>query len=263
MASGDIHRYPPVNCGRDPYSSLSHLYDRIMEHVDYAAWLDLIQNILGRYLETRNPSVLEVGGGTGTMGRILLDSGIDYHGSDISFGMCAEARRKKVPFACADALRLPYKRLFDMIIFLYDGINYFPGPYQYTVFCREAAGCLTPGGLLLFDITTRTNSMKYFRNLIDFEDYGDSAYVRHSHFDSSSSLQFNDFTVFSKCSSGEELFKKHTGHHVQKVLSVKEILKAVPEELFTVDGVWDGFSFRRRSSRSTRIHFLLRKRENR
>jgi SAM-dependent methyltransferase len=232
-----------------------------MAHVDYPSWQRLIRDIINAYLPDSRPSILEIGGGTGILGRLLLDNGFDYSGSDMSCSMCLEAVKKGVPFVCADGRNIPFKTGFDMVLFLYDGINYLLKPEDYTVFCIEACRCLCSGGLLLFDVTTKTNSTKYFFNLLDFDDFGDSAYVRHCHYEQFSGLQMNDFTVFCRSPHhpDQPLYEKFLEHHVQKVLPVSEIIKAIPKDLFTVTGIWDGFSFRRYSSRSERIHFLCRK----
>jgi SAM-dependent methyltransferase len=232
-----------------------------MAHVEYRSWLKLIKDILNSRLPSASPSILEIGGGTGAMGRLLLDENFEYQGSDKSSGMCAQALAKEVPFACADGLHLPFKKRFDMALFLYDGINYLLNPHDYTQLCTEVHACLRPKGLFLFDVTTETNSMMHFLDFLDFEDYGDCAYIRHSYFEQSSTLQFNDFTIFSRThrDAHPDLFEKHQEQHVQKVLPVAEISKSIPDNLFSIIGIWDGFSFRKYSSRSKRIHFLCRK----
>jgi SAM-dependent methyltransferase len=260
MASTDLYRYSSLE-RRAPYSSLAPFYDRIMAHVGYHSWLRLVRDIFSRYLSCEHPSILEIGGGTGTLGRLLVDEAYEYIGSDRSLAMSHEASKQGIPFVCADGRHIPFKRHFDMVMFLYDGINYLLDIADYTRLCSEAYQCLRPGGLLLFDVTTETNSLRHFVDFLDFEDYDDGAYVRHSYYETSSRLQFNDFTIFCRSSrpSSEQLFEKHREHHVQKVLSVPEIVAAVPADLFSNIGIWDGFSLKKYSSRSERIHFLYRK----
>jgi ubiquinone/menaquinone biosynthesis C-methylase UbiE len=232
-----------------------------MSHVDYEAWFVFIQKILSRYLPTGNPSILEIGGGTGTIGKLLKKHGVKYFGSDVSFHMCAEAHTKDVPFICSDARHIPIKTTFDLLFFLYDGINYLIEQKDYSIFFKEAALRIRSNGLLLFDITTRTNSMKHFQNYMDYDDLGDCAYIRHSYYEPTSYYQFNDFTLFRRCTenSAPGLYNKFVEHHIQKVYTPQEIINMVPKADFEIEEIWDSFSFRKFSSRSERIHFLLRK----
>jgi SAM-dependent methyltransferase len=241
------------------YAALAPLYDRIMSHVEYGAWVRLINRVAADHLPPDRRAVLEVGGGTGVLGAQLARAGFRYHGSDRSRAMCAQARCRGLPFFCADARFLPLKRRFDILLFLYDGINYFLDMSDYDRFLRQAHSVLADGGLLLFDVTTEANSLTHFRDYLDFDDFGHAAYVRHSYYDSALRMQYNDFTIFVRANSAADLFSRHTEHHAQMVPPVIDIVKAIPEELFEVVGVWDGFTTRRYSSRSTRVHFLLKR----
>ncbi len=258
MAAGNVYRYKVVTIPVI-YSALAPMYDRIMAHVEYHAWLTLIQKIISTYCTRDNPSILELGAGTGTLSKMLSDVGFPTHASDISFPMCKEAQKKGLPFFCADATHLPLKNPFSLIIFLYDSINYLPLLNAYTSLFVEVHSCLDTNGLFLFDITTATNSQNNFIDFIDAEDFGDTSYVRHSYFDKLQSLQHNDFTLYQQHPGNSSFFRKECEYHTQKIFSVHEILSAVPENLFTILGVWDNFSFKNHSHRSERIHFLLQK----
>jgi SAM-dependent methyltransferase len=248
------------------YAALAPLYDRIMAHVEYDQWVDFIKKIIAAYCSSSTPRLFEIGGGTGLLGSKLLEQGMDYRGSDFSRPMCAQATRRNLPFFAADARYLPCKPAsFDMTLFLYDGINYLQSVNEYLVTFRQVYSCLRPGGLFLFDITTQTNSLNNFNEFIDTGDYDDHFFFRRSYYHSEVSTQYNDFTIFSKRGNGsiagdpECVYRKYIEHHAQKVLPADVILKAVPGDMFEVLGVWDGFSFKRRSPHSERVHFLLKK----
>jgi SAM-dependent methyltransferase len=241
------------------YDALAPIYDRIMSHVDYDAWARLIDRIVRKYIRVRNPSILELGGGTGVLSSLLIQRGFRYVGSDLSFSMCAIARRRNVPIVCADARAVPVKRKFDLVCFLYDGINYLRTLEEYALLFSQARECLSPGSFLLFDITTETNSLNHFRNHLEHEDWDDYAYVRRSYFIKENAEQRNDFTIFRRLSPDAPLYEKKTECHCQKVFGADAVARAVPASLFTIEGMWDGFSFRRGGSYSERIHFLLKR----
>lgn len=257
MAPPNIHQHKDV--ASVIYDALAPIYDRIMNHVNYDDWAQLIERVVHKYIPVRNPCVFELGGGTGALSSLLISRGFRYVGSDRSFSMCTIARRRKVPFVCADARAVPIKKKFDLICFLYDGINYLHTLEDYSLLFSEAAGCLSPGSFLLFDITTEANSLNHFSDYLEHEDWGDYAYVRHSYYSKEKTEQRNDFTIYRQVARDAPLYEKKTEIHCQKVFSADAIAHAVPDSFFTVVGIWDGFSFRRYNLYSERIHFLLKR----
>ena len=249
------------------YCALAPLYDRIMSHVGYDQWVAYIKKILDYYGETGPPCIFEIGGGTGLLGFKLCAEGYNYAGSDRSFSMCRQAMKRGVPFFAADARSLPLKNssLFDMVIFLYDGINYLQTIDAYPVVFDQVHRHLARRGLFLFDITTIANSLDNFSEFLDAGEFDGHFFFRRSYFHAVNSMQYNDFTIFKKiqnglCSNEKTcLYQKAFEHHAQKVFHVKTIKAAVPGNLFDIIGIWDNFSFKRYSSSSERAHFLLQK----
>ena len=242
------------------YTALAPLYDRIMTHVRYDLWHSLIDTITDRYFDHR-PTILEIGGGTGMLATLLRSSGYTYYGSDLSFAMCKEARRRKAPFFCADARHLPLQGMVDLVIFLYDGINYLAALEDYSQLFLELYSHIKPGGYFLFDITTETNSETYFADIVDSDDFGYATYTRHSYYDKEHRIQNNDFTIYFRHTGYDDLYLKKKEHHRQHIFSVEEISKAVPEDLYIISEIWDNFTCNDYTSESERIHFLIRKRQ--
>jgi len=242
------------------YSALAPIYDRLMYFVEYDEWASLIQRVTRRFGVSRDPDILELGAGTGVVGSILRGMGYRYTGSDLSFPMCREAAGVRgLPVCAADARCLPFRKKFGLTLFLYDGINYLLTLDDYRSLFDSVCDVLLPGGLFLFDITTRGNSVRHFQNYLDFEDYGDVSYVRHSYFDHLRSIQHNDFTIYRRSEGDPRFYEKFTEAHAQRVFSVSEIRRAVPKDRFSVLGIWDGYTFQKYSGKSDRIHFLLEK----
>lgn len=241
------------------YQALAPVYDRLMNHVGYDDWTVLIRKIFKKYCLVKNPSVLEIGGGTAMLAQDLTKTDIDYTGSDYSFDMCREAAKKSFSFFCCDCRNLAVKKKFDLVLFLYDGINYLQTLQDYSQLFNEVYSCLNDNGLFLFDITTETNSIKHFYDYLDFEDYEDISLIRHSYYDDSCSNQYNEFTIFSKIDPNANTFRKFNEIHIQKVFPVKSIEETIPVSKFKIIGIWDDFSFRKYSIKSERIHFLIRK----
>ncbi|MDR2592300.1 MAG: class I SAM-dependent methyltransferase [Chitinispirillales bacterium] len=242
------------------YEALAPIYDRLMGHVEYDEWIELITKVINRYGSRNDPKILEIGAGTGIVGSLLKGMGYRYTASDLSPAMCNVARRlRNVPICAADARHLPFKQCFDAALFLYDGINYMMTLDEYRKLFASVYDVLLPGGLFLFDITTQENSLRHFVYYVDFADYGDISYVRHSYYDEIRAIQHNDFTIYRLSDDHPPYYEKFIERHVQKILSVPEIEKAIPKKRFEVLGIWDGFLFKKYSGKSIRIHFLLRR----
>lgn len=265
------------------YSALAPFYDRLMAHVGYHRWHILIEEIIKRYCGTARPSIFEIGAGTGTLGDRLAVAGFPYIASDLSFPMCLQARRRVGKTVCADGRRLPLKgaACFDIILFLYDGINYLMDKSEYRQLFGEVHSHLNQGGLFLFDVTTVFNSTTNFNKYLDANDFGEHFYFRHSYYQTLKSMQYNDFTIFSRDGGAgpapqetdagalalppgngdSALYKKSMEHHEQKVFPVSVVSGFVPSGLFDILGIWDNFSFKKHTARSERVHFLLRKKD--
>jgi len=243
-----------------PYTEIASLYDKIMSHVNYMAWYRLIQRISRKYFNnSQTIRLLELGCGTGSLGAILKQQG-PYIGSDKSDSMLKVAQQKaSAPFVCMDACYPAIKQQFDMIVFLYDGINYLTDYDTLCLFFKNIAPLLCSGGVLLFDVTTEYNSRRHFFDEKDFESFDTGCYLRHSYFDPLTHLQKNHFTFFYSIPSNQHLYHRSEELHTQRVYPVSQIESAINHSGFSIRGIWDGFSFRRYHSRSERIHILLQK----
>ncbi|MDG5814259.1 class I SAM-dependent methyltransferase [Chitinispirillales bacterium ANBcel5] len=242
------------------YSTLASIYDKVMCHVQYDLWVNLINKITRRYCTGTDTSIFEIGGGTGVLGRSLKELGYKYYGSDLSFAMCKIAKeRRDLPFFCANGTNLPVNKKFDLVIFLYDGINYLHTTNSFLSLYNEVFRILKPKGLFLFDVTTKFNSTNNFIDFLDYEDFGNFSYIRHSYFDKHTSCQYNEFTIYKQKSKNSPLYYRYKEKHTQKVYPIHFLENTIPKKLFNKIGIWDGYSFNRYSSLSERVHFLLQK----
>lgn len=239
------------------YQALAPVYDRLMSHVEYDEWMLLISKILKKHCTAIKPSIFEIGGGTGLLAQQLKSLHVSYYGSDLSYDMCKQAKKKTLPFFCCDCKNIALKKKFDLIIFLYDGINYLQTLKDYSILFKEVYNSLNDDGLFLFDITTETNSLRHFYDYLDFEDFGDISFIRHSFYDETCSTQINDFTIFHQIEN--DLYQKFEEKHSQKIFPAKSIEEVIPLDKFKIIGIWDNFSFKKYLHNSERIHFLLKK----
>lgn len=238
------------------YDNIANIYERMMSHVEYRLWYRLLKKVISQYCENKNPSIFEIGGGTGTLCKKLKKKNYNITTSDISFNMSCLSKEKLNSPICADAKYLPIKSKFDIAIFLYDGINYLKNRDDYLQTFNEVYNILFNEGLFLFDITTKFNSVNNFLNIVDYEDHEDLTYIRHSYYNKKDSSQHNDFIVFNK---DDNNYKKQYDFHKQFVYDVIDIKSFIPHNKFKIEGIWNDFTTDPYNTTSERIHFLLRK----
>jgi len=243
-----------------PYKNLSAIYDYMMSYVPYQNWLELINYVKAEKFDKEQLSIFELGGGTGTLGSILKFVGYDYLGSDITPGMCDSAWDKGLDFICCDCRSIPVQKKFDLVIFLFDGINYLSTLQEYTQTCQEVARVLEPGGYFLFDITTIYNSQMNFNEYVESDSYDMGAYIRTSVYDADTRTQHNSFDIFIRDDTNDDQrYIRLEEEHSQHLFEVDEIKSAIPTDLFTIEGVWNEFDPEPVKYTAERVHFLLKR----
>jgi len=241
------------------YEFLCEIYDEIMDSgTNYDSWFNLLTEICIEKNYGRSAKILELGGGTGILGRKLKNYGFDYYGSDISFEMAKAAKRKNLDFVCADSQNIPFKYNFDLVIFLFDGINYIFNLDGFRKTFLQVNSVLKNGGCFLFDITTQNNSLTNFFNYREAFASDNYAYIRESYYDAENCEQRNDFDIFIEKKDG--VYIRRTEKHCQKVHCVENVKNSIPKEIFEIEGIWGNFKREKYSKTSNRVHFLLRKR---
>jgi SAM-dependent methyltransferase len=233
------------------------MYDTMMSHVPYGQWVKLIESVGKDYLNTSHPSVFELGGGTGTLGSILVYEGFEYAGSDISPAMCREAWKKGLDYLCCDCRALPLTAAYDMVVFCFDGINYLSARDDYRKTFLEVYNILKPGGLFLFDITTERTSRLFFNDYTEAESTSEGAYIRYCEYNRAQRKQYNTFDIF--CQDEKGTYLRYWEEHVQTIFSPTEILSFIPRDYFSVLGMWGDYEQNKYTSLSDRVHFLLQK----
>lgn len=241
-----------------PYTLLADGYDVVMTHVDYVMWADYILDVLRQHHPTAD-EILELGCGTGSLALVLQSAGrFSYTASDFSEEMLAVARRKArqerlpIAFEQIDFRDVPSHRQFDVILLLYDGINYVVDSLEVARVLASAHDALNPGGVFIFDQSTPANSLNHSDGFDDTGRDGDFRYLRTSRYDAETRLHT---TLFRLDING----KTHTERHVQRAYSLEEMTWLIHASPFESEASYDGFSFDPATEQSERIHHVLRR----
>ena len=241
-----------------PYEVLAVGYDLVMDYVDYSHWAGYIQDLLEKHHPSAS-SILELGCGTGSFALHMQPLGsYRYVGTDRSETMIRVARRKarrdgtSIQFEVADFTRYQVEHPVDVVVLLYDGLNYVLEDKQVHALLSCTFQALRPGGLFVFDQSTPVNSET---NEADFEDEGRVEgfhYVRRSRYDPEHRLHTTTFEI-------EVAGQQYHERHVQRAYEMEEIRSLVRETPFSEEAAYDGFTTSPAGASSERVHWVLRR----
>ena len=241
-----------------PYTMLATCYDAVMAHVDYVAWAEYVFELLQRHYP-RADNILELGCGTGSLALELQQLGsYRYRASDRSMEMLIVAARKAeeqdvpITFSQIDFCAIPEVPGADVILLLYDGINYLLEVSDIEKVFRGVHRSLNRGGVFVFDQSTPANSLN---NKDGFDDSGhsdDAVYFRSSTYEPDARLHTTTFRL----EIGDEYFEET---HVQRAYTLAEIEALIAATPFAIEAAYDGLTFDKARPNSERIHWVLRK----
>ncbi|MGH7495217.1 MAG: class I SAM-dependent DNA methyltransferase [bacterium] len=256
-------------CEVPPYSSVAQFYDFLMRHVNYTRWASYVVDLFDLAHPDRETqanrqrvrTVLELACGTGKLLVKLSEAGFQMYGMDRAASMvqsaAARCQQARVPAHvwCGDMRDFALDLKLDAVICLYDSMNYCHKPEELTGVFAQVAKVLRPGGLFIFDVCTRWNCWRNFRNYTDREDWGQLTYHRHSYFKPIGKLQYNEFVIESAEHPGQAMRELH----VQRIYSLQEIRKIAAAGSWEEAGCFRDMSRRPGTERADRVHFVFRR----
>jgi SAM-dependent methyltransferase len=228
-----------------------------MQHVNYKEWADYANELIRNWLPG-SKSVLDVACGTGNILLELKRYRYQLSGCDSSYPMILQASYKRelngIPLWQSDMSTLRLRRKVDVVLCLYDSINYIMNRNEILNFFESAHRFLTPNGILIFDICTEYNSLKFFSNYYDHEKNDEFTYNRWSHYDSRKRIQFTEFKL--KFSEDPITYLEVHRQKIYPVEHIQHMIESSPLELLDS---YDGFTHIHPSASSNRIHFVLQR----
>ena len=240
-----------------PYQGLAPVYDYVMRHVDYDEWVAYVQSLFERwdYSATR---IVDLACGTGNISFELHRLNYEVTGIDLSGDMLRVAEAKGgntgIEFVQRDLCQLAGLGPFDAAVCMYDSFNYLLETEDLDEALTSVETIVRPEGLFIFDICTEHNSLRYFRDARDREIGPGFSFARHSYYEVEERLQMNHFTI--RFEGQDEPLEEH---HVQHIYPVADLLDLLESSPFDLLGAFDGFTFKRGTEHSDRIHFALRR----
>ena len=244
-----------------PYSALAPIYDKVMAHVNYRRWASYIHDLVSRF-RPESHWIADLSCGTGSLCLLMEKYGYHVTGIDSSRFMLRQAALKfsssQTRLICADLCSLPLREKPDVVVSLYDSMNYLLRPELWRKALQDIHFCLQEGGLFIFDVSTIYNSQRDFSAYIHKESFSDGKYHRRSTFDKRDFIQTNYFEI--KLSHKPRVVYCET--HRQKIQHLDDIVKFIEKSPFRLIAGYKEFSFEPYRENCERVHFVLEKSEN-
>ncbi len=241
-----------------PYSMLSLYYDDVMAHVDYMEWADYALRVASKF-DNNIKTVSDLACGTGTLAFEIAKRGYTVTGIDGCKEMVNEAKNTDIPvswkvkFYTGDLRSSPPIKDQDLVLCLYDSINYLLEESDLEQFFKVVKNVVKKEGLLLIDCSTERNSLNYFDGYNDSELIGDAVIRRNAYYSVDDRIQHNEFEIIPE--SGTEIYYEH---HRQRIWPIEYISYCLETNGFQILGIYDKYSIDPGSENSDRVHFISR-----
>jgi SAM-dependent methyltransferase len=207
-------------------SGFASVYDKVMAYADYNSWYEFIKKIIEEK-GIRGKDVLDLGCGTGEISIRFKKEGYSVLGVDISTEMLSiaadKARNKKldIHFANQDMRELKFPVGFDIVVSLFDTINYLISIEEVEECFKSVAEHLDDNGIFVFDMVTKNMLNTMFPGGTFVDDREDMTLVWTREHDEESGLEDISTTFFVKEKSGK--YTRFDDEYSKKVFSIEEI----------------------------------------
>lgn len=237
------------------YERFAEVYDALMADVDYDKWAEYLLSMM----PDGELSIVDCACGTGQISLRMAKRGHRLTGVDRSEDMlqiAAERMRAagvRVSLVRQDMSRLELHKPADVILCVCDGVNYLTSLSAVERFFDRAFACLKPGGLLMFDVSSRYKLERVLGNRSFGEDDSERAYVWLNAYDDKSKLVRMSLSFFIRRGN---LYERFTEEHTQRAHSQTELSLALKRAGFEMNGIYEAFSDRPPRPCSERIQFV-------
>ena len=246
---------------RPQFTSVARHYDHLMRAVPYDSWVEYVEQPVAheRAVVRR---VLDLACGTGQMTQRLHARGYEVVGADCSEAMLAQARRawdgahRPPEFVAADARALCFSPVFDLVLCLFDSLNYITDEGGLSRCFVGVAQALRPRGLFIFDL----NTIRALEQELFTQKNPNPSDPLQYNWESSYDAEARVCTVRMRFRyEGESGAEEFVEVHRQKGYTHSEIEAWLKDAGFERPRALNAYTFRRASPFANRVFYVTRK----
>lgn len=248
-----------------PYSVLAKLYDELMATVDYELWADFIDEVIQNHHFSSN-HLLEIACGTGSLTFELEQLGYHITGGDKSSEMVEQANLKahqldsNIQFNQLDFLDLNTTERYDVVISVFDSINYLLTEEHLLQMFTQVKRVMTDDAIFVFDFTTPQNSIDSIAYLNSREGTIDNQYQYQckSWYDEEQQIHYNSFDIKKYGFDGQTVIDQFTEKHRQRAYSLNKMRNVIAKTDFTIIAEYGEFDMQPANETSLRITMVIK-----
>ncbi len=153
---------------KEIFERIAPYYDRLMQNIDYEGWVDYFVKLC-EFFEVYPKKILDIGCGTGTPTRHLVERGYEVIGIDESEKMLKIAREKlknskKVKFLKMNMRNINLDEQFDAAFSFFDTMNYILDEKDMIRCMSGVYRVLKNSGIFIFDMNTYYSLKEIWNN---------------------------------------------------------------------------------------------------
>jgi SAM-dependent methyltransferase len=219
------------------YHFFARMYDEYMSHVEYDKWVNFILSHYNKERKQRPDRILELACGTANVAAKLAHKGLVVEASDNSPEMLdiADVKKIKPELYLADMTAPLKANNYDLILLLFDSINYLEDDNQMKELMIQAANGLKDGGIFIFDISTINNCRENFDGFVNIEDHDDFYFVHASELSESQMFQTSQLLFFKEMPNG---LVREEESHIQTILPVQAFKEFIGYSGLELTGIY-------------------------
>jgi len=249
---------PETKPGKGEFDKVAPYYDHLMRGVPYRDWVDYLQALLKR-LGAEPRAVLDLCCGTGRVGSDMRQRGYNAVGVDLSEPMVRGCREQHPPLPAAvmDASFLALKPgLFDLVVSLYDSLNYILEPSLLAKCFADVFETLRPDGLFIFDVNTPRALSTGLFSQDNLRSDDALLYSWKAHWDAKARICRVDMWFKWRTEGRTEEFEET---HRQYAYRHREVTAMLAEAGFELIDAYQAYTFRPVTRRSDRAYYIARR----
>lgn len=242
------------------YDILALHYDDLQINGDTSAWGPYIYGLISDYCSIKDPSVTDLGCGTGAVTNYLASKGMKVTGVDLSPDMLALAsagdKSGTVSWICADITSYEGPSC-GCFISTMDTVGHITDPDDLSGIFKTTAESLEEGGVFILDTTTKNHFEKSLGENVFYEDYDDFTLLWVNHYDKESRINHAELTLFEL--SEDDLYERYDGELTARFYSPEEIEEMAQKAGLKKLAVFGELNREAPSDKDERIFFVFGK----
>ncbi len=248
-----------------PYTESASIYDHMMKDVDYKRWAKYLMQLMRiasvdtRRSNLKGKKLCELGSGTGNLAYYLAKYGFAVTGIDSSAPMLDIARSKSARqkhwrpnFINHDMVTYRSEIQYEMIVCVYDSINYIPNSQDLDLFFRNVFLNLKFAGIFIFDASLEPNSMNDPELFVQRGRVNNTIYQRKSCYDPKTKIHTTQIRTRRDGRIFEEIHKEY-------VYGLDALRRTAASAGFVEKFAAGDFTLLEANKNSERVHFILSK----